>query len=863
VSATPISLAPGDRLGRYEVIALLGVGGMGEVYRARDPHLKRDVALKIVHRPSASPEQLARFTREARAASSLNHPNIVAVYDAGVEGGTPYVVTELLEGETLRARLDRGPVPFRKAVEYGIQIALALDAAHARGIWHRDVKPGNAFLMNDGRVKLLDFGIAKLAERGSQAEAEEPTSDLSQSREVLGTAGYMSPEQVRGHPVDHRADIFALGAVLYEMFTRTRAFKRSTAVETMNAVLHDDPADPLTLNPTLSPMAATIVRRCLEKNREERFQSARDLAFGLQQLRDVTGGTRPIHARVLARRKVIRAAVAVLPLLAALAAGMFLRPVPAPPTFEQLTFARARISGARFVADGRSVVYSEAREKGAPDLLRIDPEENRVARPLGFAAGTEILAAKSGEIAVSVNRRYIMGERFVGTLAVAPLGSSTPREEQNDIEQADWDSSGKQMAFVRSRGGQGGTTTLEYPVGNKRYETGHSIRFPRISRDGTRIAFLEDTFGSGETGYVSVLNLPDNRVTALTKTWRSARGLAWSADGREIWFTAGEMRAGRILYAVKPDHVYKPGDDDPRIVLDPAGSLTLFDIAPDGRVLLTLDDDRRVLVGAQSGQPERDLSWFDDSGLADVADDGSAVLFRDRFGVYVRGTDGSWAVRLGDAEILADDLSPDGSKVLGTTTSEPPELVILPRKAGTRQVLSRHNIITYSGARWFPDGQRIVFTGTEKGRERRSYIQRVTGGAPVPLTPEGTWVVSLDGSGTMGAAIGYRETQPFISIVPMDGGPSRRVPGSQPDDRPVAWTADGKALWIFRRFEVPAYVIRLDIATGTREPWKTLVPSDLTGVYSVTEFAVTPSGNAYYYSYKRLLSQLYQVTGLR
>ena len=863
MSATPISLSPGDRLGRYEIVALLGAGGMGEVYRARDPHLKRDVALKVVRRPAANAEQIARFTREARAASSLNHPNIVAVYDAGVEGGTPYVVTELLEGETLRARLDRGPLPFRKAVDYGIHIALALDAAHARGIWHRDVKPGNAFVMNDGRVKLLDFGIAKLGERGLQAESEEPTSDLSESREVLGTAGYMSPEQVLGQPLDHRTDIFALGAVLYEMFTRTRAFKRSSAVETMNAVLHDDPADPLTLNPGLSPMAATIVRRCLEKNKEERFQSARDLAFGLQQLRDVTGGTRPLQVPVFARRKMIRTGVAILLFLAALAAGMFLRRLPDPPAFQQLTFARARIGAVRFVADGHSIVFSEAREKGAPELLRIDPDESLVARPLGFAAGTEILAARSGDIAVSVNGRFIIGERFVGTLAVAPVGSSTPREEQNDIEQADWDSSGTQMAIVRSPGGQGGTSTLEYPIGNKRYETGHSIRFPRISRDGTRIAFIEDTFASGDAGYVSVLNLADNRVTALTKTWRSARGLAWSADGREIWFTAGDTRANRILYAVKPDQAFEPDGGAPRLVLDLPGSMTLFDIAPDGRTLLTLDDDRRVLVGAVTGEAERDLSWFDDSGLADVADDGTAVLFRDRFGVYVRGTDGSWPVRLGDLDAFADDLSPDGSKVLATTTSEPPELVMIPRKAGTRQVLPRHNIITYSGARWFPDGQRIVFTGTEKDRERRSYVQSVSGGAPVPITPEKTWVVSLDGSGTMGAAIGYRETQPFISIVPMDGSPSRKVPGSLADDRPVAWTADGKALWIFRRFEVPAQVIRLDIATGRREPWKTLVPSDLTGVYSVTEFAITPSGNAYSYSYKRLLSQLYQVTGLR
>ena len=183
--------------------------------------------------------------------------------------------------------------------------------------------------------------------------------------------------------------------------------------------------------------------------------------------------------------------------------------------------------------------------------------------------------------------------------------------------------------------------------------------------------------------------------------------------------------------------------------------------------------------------------------------------------------------------------------------------MILPRKAGTHQVVPRHNITAYSGARWFPDG-RIIFTGLEAGRERRSYVQSVSGGPPTPVTPEGIWVVSLDGTGKLGAAIG--RTQPGISIIPMDGGPSRMVRGSQLGDRPVAWTDDGKALWIYRRNEVPAQVIRLDIATGKRQPWKTLVPSDLTGV---TEFAITPSGSAYYYSYKRLLSQLYQVRGLR
>ena len=264
-SKGPLALSPGDRLGPYQVGELLGAGGMGEVYRAHDPRLGRDVALKVLRRSSADQEHVARFSREARAAGSLNHPNIVAVFDVGTEAGVPYVVSELLEGETLRARLDQGPLPYRKAVEYGIQIAQALDAAHGKGIWHRDVKPANAFITQDGRVKILDFGIAKLTDDEAVSRSDDSTVEESRTGEIRGTAGYMSPEQVLGHPVDHRADIFALGAVLYEMFTGTRAFQRPSAVETMTAVLQDDPTDALTHNAKLPPVQSP----CTTMPREE------------------------------------------------------------------------------------------------------------------------------------------------------------------------------------------------------------------------------------------------------------------------------------------------------------------------------------------------------------------------------------------------------------------------------------------------------------------------------------------------------------------------------------------------------------------------------------------------------------------
>ena len=850
-----MTLAVGTRLGSYEITSQIGADGMGEVYRARHTKVPQTVAIKVLPARSRSNLKLQElFDREAQAIAALNHPHICTFHYIDRHDDIDFIVMEHIEGEDLRARLKRGPLPVEETVQYVRQVAEALTAAHQKGLVHRDIKPSNIMIAPGAKVKVIDFGLARLGAL-LRSEGLAATGAQSEPGVVVGTPYYMSPEQARGLPVDQRTDIFSLGAVMFECLTGRLPFDGKMRDDYLQHLLSGTPRTIGELRDDVPADLQALILRCLERDVSRRIESATKLTAELDRIASVrvAGSTvvPSLRWRVIAAMLV---AAAVFAVLWRVNDNRSLGP-----PFEQLTFIRARIGAARFVADGRGVVYSEEREIGKPELLHIDLAESPMARPLGFAPGTELLAARTGELAVSVNRRLIISERFAGTLAVAPFGSSSPREEQNDVDEADWDPSGKQMAVVRSPGGIGGTSLLEYPIGTKRYETGNSIRFPRISRDGTRIAFLEDPFGSGEAGHVSVLNLADNRVAVVTKNWRSARGLAWSADGLEIWFTAGDSRTNRILYAVKPDDGFKPDSVGPRLVQDPPGSLTLFDIAPDGRVLVTVDDDRRALVGAMTGQTERDLSWFDDSGLADVADDGRWVLFSDRFGVYVRGTDGSRAVRLANIPAFADDLSSDGKRVLATTTSDPFELVILPVAAGTPQVVPRHNITAYSGARWFPDG-RIIFTGMEAGRERRSYVQSLTGGPPRPVTPEGTWVVSLDGTGKMGAAIGY--TQPGISIIPMDGGPSSMVPGSQRGDRPVAWTDDGKALWIFRRSEVPAQVIRLDIATGNRQIWKTL-PSDVTGLYSVTEFAITPSGSAYYYSYKRLLSELYQAKGLR
>src|SRR6266481_136242 len=294
-----MALTSGIKLGPYEIQASIGAGGMGEVYRAHDARLDRTVAIKVLPASfSADRDRLQRFAQEARAAAALNHPNILSIFDIGDENGAPYVVSELLEGETLRDRLRSGPISSRKTIDYAVQVARGLSAAHEKGIVHRDLKPENLFLTNDGRMKILDFGLAKLTrpeiESGS---ADAPTMHAAtEPGLVMGTVGYMSPEQVRGKAADQRSDIFAFGAILYEMVSGKRAFHGETSVETMSAILKQDPPELAETNRSVPPALERIVRHCLEKNPDERFQSASDIAFNLANLSEISGSSSPLRA---------------------------------------------------------------------------------------------------------------------------------------------------------------------------------------------------------------------------------------------------------------------------------------------------------------------------------------------------------------------------------------------------------------------------------------------------------------------------------------------------------------------------------------------------------------------------------------
>ena len=825
---------------------------MGEVYRARDARIKRDVAVKVLHPDLATPDRVERLAREAIATGALNHPNILVVYDVGTHQENPYIVSELLEGESLRQRLDRGPIPFKKAVDYGVQIALALAAAHAKGICHRDVKPGNLFLTTDSRLKLLDFGLAKLASRMREAGSEDPTASAGHSRGVaVGTVGYMAPEQVLGEEVDERTDIFALGAVLYEMFTGVRAFNRPSNAATMTAILREDPVDPLALNPSLLPAAADAVRRCLEKNQEDRFQSAKDLAYHLQHLPPASA---PLPAR--GPRTIPRLIMAGLALATAVEvahlAGLIPPTAPAV-SFQQVTFQRARIGGARFAS--QRVVYSEARADERLKVWSIDADapEPRKLDCGGAEVGADVLSARSGKLALSLRRRFVGGERFIGILAEVPFAGGDPHEEADDIEDADWDPSGTRLAVARANE-EGGPSDLEYPLRHTLYRSSSgSIHFLRVAPDGRRVAFLEDPAKAGSGGWVAVVD-EDGKYRVLTREWGNARGLAWSPRGDEIWYTAGDKHANRSLRAVD-----LRGRE--RVVLEAPVGLTIWDAAPDGRVLITRDDTRKSLVGIPPGETaERDLSWFDAAGLGRLTPDGKLLLFDDRFGVYVRHTDGSAPMKLGFDGAWADDLSADGKSVLATSRSTD-HLIVVPRTAGEPHPLPGYQIKSYKGARWFPDSRRILANGTEMGKPLRSYIIDSLGGPPRPITDAGIWGLSVSPDGAVVAAIGPKSGR--ITLWDTAGGPKREVPGSEKSDRPIGWSLDARSLWVFRRGEMPANIYRVDVRTGQRQLWKRIAPLDMAGVYSLMDFEITPDGGSYFYSYYRVLSQLYVARGLR
>lgn len=853
-------LSPGTKLGPYEIAAQIGAGGMGEVYRATDTRLRRDVAIKVLSATwSRDAEALRRFEQEARAAGMLNHPNILAVFDIGEDEGRRYIVSELLEGEPLRARIRGGAIPARKASEYAVQIARGLAAAHEKGIIHRDLKPENIFLTRDGQVKILDFGLVKLTGSrlpgGNDVDQHAETLAPTEPGRILGTVGYMSPEQVRGGSGDHRSDIFAFGAILYEMLAGRPAFRGDSPIETLNAILKESPTELEELGVRIPGALDRVIRHCVEKNPDERFQSSRDLAFGLGEMSGLTSRAIPFYAPRV-NWKAIGKAVSVLALLSLALIGAYLfgrtRGTRPPPRYERLTFRSGTIFAARFSPDGQTVFYG-ARWAGRPLTVHALRPDSPESRDMGFGVSEILAVSRDGELALSLRRRPIGYLRDSGTLARVPISGGAPREIVEDVEAADWSPDGSQLAIVRTVEGK---TRLEFPIGTVLYETQGWISHPRFRADGRAIAFLDHPVLNDDRGTVATIDVSSRRKTMLTPEMQSVQGLAWHPKDHRIWFSAeAETVGGRTLRAVSETGKVET-------VATTAGSLWLHDIARDGRLLASQQKIRAgILASVEGEKSERDLSWLDYSVIRDLSADGKTILFSESgeaggsiYGVYLRGLDGSPAVRLGEG--TSEALSPDGRWVLSIPRDrKPAPIVMLPTGAGQPVTIATKGM-DHRTARFFPDGKRILFQGAIGTGAPRVWVQDISGGAPRAVTPERVTatLVTPDGKSILG-----RTAERKFFFYPVDGGVPAAVQVLERGDVPVRISSDGRHVFVGTFGKIPAVLTRVDLTTGERAVWREALPADAAGLINVGPIWPSGDGRTIVYSYTRLLSDLYLI----
>ena len=870
-----LTLKPGTFLGPYEIFTLLGRGGMGQVYRARDKRLDREVALKVLAKDVASDLGVKRFEQEARAASAPNHPNITAIYDIGGTEATVYIVMELIEGRTLRELLRAGPIATKRLVQIAAQIGDGLAKAHAAGIVHRDLKPENIMLTNEGLVKILDFGLAKLAPpvRSDETAGNAITrGEMTQPGVVLGTVGYMSPEQASGLETRFTSDQFSLGAILYEMATGRRAFKRATAVESLSAIIREEPEPIGKINPQVPIPIRWVIERCLAKTPEDRYACTQDLTRDLRSIHGRHSELEALRPSTTApsdiRPRTLRTIAAVTLLCAVIVAGVVLgffagkgsrEPLP---SFRQLTFRHGNIRGARLAPDGQTVVYAAAWTSTPADLYIIRPESPQ-SGPLGMGETGILSISTLGEMAVVLGCRLNWGE-CIGTLATVPLTGGAPREIMKDVSGADWNPDGRSLAVIAF---SGGSFRLQYPVGKVLYDAPGWIASARVSPDGSLVAFLDHPTLGDTSGSVAVVDAKGTKRTVSTG-WKSLQGLAWSQGGRELWFTGSRVnKTGSLaLYAVTLS-----GRE--REVFSSPGTLKLYDISPDGQRILLMRGTPRagIMSFVAGGTEERDLSWFDYSTVADLSRDGKTLLFYE-WGegvggaptVYLRKTGSPDAIRLGEGRPLA--LAPDGQWALVVQNISPAQLALLPTGPGQVRPLPRGAITEYlDWGTWSVDGRRVFFAAQDSTGSRRTYVQDVEGGEPRGVTPDGFLGALLSPDGLHLTAFD-RYGEYYLCAVNSAEDP-RPIEGYRDGDIPLQWSNDGTFLYVREAGNLLLRIHKLYLSTGRREFWKQVAPLEQASLIDIGSDAgqvrITPDGASYAYTYWTFAGELYLAGGLK
>ena len=832
-------LTSGTKLGPYEIKSPLGAGGMGEVYRARDTRLGRDVAVKILPESFATDaDRLRRFEQEARAVAALNHPNILAIHDIGEQGGAPYIVSELLEGESLRTALERGALPLRKTVELGVQIAHGLAAAHEKGIIHRDLKPENIFLTKDGRAKILDFGLAKVAQSPSQSSNELTRTVNTVAGVVMGTASYMAPEQVRGEAVDARTDIFAFGAVLYEMLCGSRAFRRDTAAETMTAVLKDDPPELSGPVRAVSSTLDRIVRRCLEKNAEERFQSARDLSFALSALSgsETSAAARVPTAAAPGRTRLFPWAAAGMAMVAVAAATWFVARRPEPTTRMQFSLAvpaEMSISHMALSRDGAMLAFVSPEESSALPMLYVQRIGSSNLTPLPGTQGASYPFWSPDDAYVGFFAK--------GKLQKIAISGGTPQVLATALagRGGAWGSKGVIIYAADAesplqRVNADGTGMAPVTLGIRTKED-QSHRWPIFLPDGDHFLFWAGNFSNDKDDrlsgiYLSSLEGKERKLVALCHS-------SFGVDAHHLFY-ADEQRQ---LVSLAFDASNTTVSGSPTVIANvlgfqPSTYWSAFTVAENGTLVFNTD------VGAAQSA----LTWIDRSGkelgrIGDPAVEANPTLSPDGSRVAVDISDekansvdiwiesttraGNSRFTFGSAEEVVGVWSRDGSVVAYRTDVDGSSLYLKPatglegeRKRYTLPPTAMDDIIPNS---WSLDDQQILFTHQITSGEYLELIP-AAGGEPTRfLTSKGSQSngqISPDGKWAAYASDESGVWEIYVTSFPGAAGKWQVSRGGGAEPR---WRGDGKEIfYISPSGTLMAVPVNGDsnFATGTPAP---------------------------------------------
>lgn len=863
-----MALTSGTKLGPYEIQSPLGAGGMGEVYLAEDTRLDRTVAIKVLPAHLSSNADLKqRFEREARAISSLNHPHSCTLHDVGRQDGVDFLVMEYLEGETLAQRLKKGALPLKDTLKIGIEICDALDKAHKAGIIHRDLKPGNVMLTRNG-AKLMDFGLAKAAAAGlgpatsktpllsaAQTMSEaSPLSPLTTAGAMIGTIQYMAPEQIEGKEADARSDLFAFGAVLYEMVTGKRPFEGKSQISLASAILEKEPEPVSTSQPLTPPALEHVVDSCLAKNPDDRFQTAHDVKLELKWIAEnASQGVAP-EASVKPQPPVLPWAVAAAAcVLLIVSVGGFLLARRNPPLvhYRTVSFREGILQAARFSHDGQTIVYSGEWEGEVPQvaIARVGSPESR---SLGIPSATIAAVSSTDELAVLEGCEHVFLLDCGGTLASVNLAGGSPRELAAHVSYADWSPNSDELAIVVNLPND---ARLEFPPGHVLYQQSTGwLGHPRFSPDGTLIAFENHPIDSDD-GSVDVVDLKGKR-TILTKGWLSIEGLAWHPDGKEIWFAATMNTAGwaDAIHAITLSGKERTVLTIPRV--------RLHDIARDGRVLLSRESWRMQLMGLFPGdKAEHPYSWLDDTLPTALSSDGHWLSFDEAGEIYYlasdrqayyRRTEGSAAVSLGVGE---SSISPDGKWIL--TFGRSPKLLLQPAGAGQAKQLPTPGLTLFDSASWSEDSREIAYEALTSENEWNVYEQKIEGGSPILVKAKGRDTgPTLSPDGTI---VALRDENGGISMFRAGSSQPTAMRGVAAAEFPVQFIDGGRSLLVADTSSREVTLTVVDLASGRRQPWKHL---SLLAQRKGKPIVVTPDLKYYAYPSPRYSSDLYQVENL-